>query len=119
MKNRHSIRRAGAAVVLAVGLAAGMLASAAGAQAAPAYGSWHHRVEGRVVSRTPLNIRYGPGTGHWATGTVSNGMHVWITCKSTGTRVGGNDRWYKLADGQGWAAAHYVDNYRHVRWCND
>lgn len=119
MKNRHSIRRSAAAAVLATGIAGGMLASAGAAQAAaPAYASQHHSVEGRVVSRVPLKVHYGPGTSHWVTGTVSNRMHVWITCKVTGTRVGTNDRWYKLTDGQGWVSAYYVNNYRHVRWCD-
>ncbi|MEU8972990.1 SH3 domain-containing protein [Streptomyces monashensis] len=119
MVSRHSIARSAATVLLAGGIAAGSLAGAAEAQAAPVHhGYRHHSVEGRVVSRTPLTVRYGPGTNRWATGTVSPGMHVWIKCKAEGSDVGGNNRWYKLADGQGWASAHYVRNYHHVRWCD-
>lgn len=117
--NRHSIRRSVTGAVLAAGMAAGVFATAADAQAAttPAYNSWHHHVEGRVVSRVPLSVRYGPGTNHSRAGYVNHGSHVWITCKSRGTRVGSNDRWYRLAGGRGWVAAHYVNNYQHVRWC--
>lgn len=119
MMNRHSVRKSVTGALLAAGIAAGVLASTGEAQAAaPAVSAWHHRVEGRVVSRIPLTVRYGPGTNHWATGTVSNGMHVWVTCKADGTRVDGNYRWYKLADGQGWVSAHYVGNNGYVRWCN-
>ncbi|WP_255922655.1 SH3 domain-containing protein [Streptomyces humicola] len=117
--NRHSMRRTAAAVVLAGGIAAGTLAGAMGASATTSadYG-YGQSVEGRVVSPQPLNVRYGPGTGHWITGTVNNGMHVWITCKTEGTNVGGNDRWYQLADDQGWVSAYYVNNYDYVPWCN-
>ncbi|MDF2256629.1 SH3 domain-containing protein [Streptantibioticus ferralitis] len=119
MMKRHSIRRSVTAALLTAGVAVGTLTTAAGAQAlTPAhYGRWHHHVEGRVVSPEPLTVHYGPGVNRWVTGTISNGMHVWIVCKAEGSRVGANDRWYKLADGQGWVPAHYVNNYRYVRWC--
>lgn len=120
MAIRRFIARSVATVLLTGGVAAGSLAGAVGAQAAPAHNGYrHHSVEGRVVSRTPLAVRYGPGTSHRVTGTVSPGMHVWISCKAEGTNVRGNDRWYKLADGQGWVSARYVNNFHHVRWCDN
>ncbi|MDF3287957.1 hypothetical protein [Streptomyces silvisoli] len=116
MMKRHSIRRSITAALLTAGVALG---TATGAQAlAPAHhGFWHHRVEGRVVSPEPVTVHYGPGVNRWATGTINNGMHVWIVCKARGGQVGSNDRWYKLAGGQGWIPAYYVNNYRYVRWC--
>ena len=117
MMNRHIIRKSVTGAVLAAVLAAGGLATASGAQAATPTYYGQHRVEGRVVSRIPLTVRYGPGTNHWAAGRIGSGSHVWISCKSRGTNVAGNNRWYKLASGRGWVSAHYVNNYRHVNWC--
>lgn len=120
--NRHRLRRSLAALLLAGGLATGTLAGAGGSQAlAPAsgYHHWHHRVEGRVVSPAPLRVHYGPATGRWVTGTISNGMHVWIRCQADGSDVGGNHRWYRLTGGQGWIPAYYVHAFHHVPWCGD
>jgi hypothetical protein len=119
MIKRHTIRKVVTAGLLAAGITFGGLASASGAQAAsPTYYGHHRAVEGRVVSRGSLAVRYGPGTNHWIAGRVGSGSHVWISCKARGTNVLGNNRWYKLSSGRGWVSARYVNNYNYVRWCN-
>ncbi len=58
-----------------------------------------------------LNIRSGPGTGYTATGTVSDGQIVTITCQITGTSVTGtygtSTWWDKLSSG-GYITDSYV-----------
>lgn len=119
MMKRHTIRKSVTGGLLAVGIAVGGLVTATGAQAAtPAYYGAHHRVEGRVVSHGPLNIRYHAGTNHRISGRIGSGRHVWISCQAGGSDVAGNRHWYRLAGGRGWVSARYVNSYRPVRWCN-
>lgn len=170
--NRHSIRTAAAAVLLAGAAALGTLTTAGAAQAVtPAdhgwgnqninvgsgiqnsnVGSWNqgsnvgsfhqntnvtpanyvwgnhnygwanhnygygYGVEGGVVSPIPLNIRSGPGTGYPVVGALANGTTISISGKTNGTNIFGNRIWYRLADGQGWVSARYVNNYGYVPW---
>lgn len=129
MMKRHSIHRAVAAVLLAGSAAVGVLGITGSAQAVtPAdwgsgygYGSTYgygNAVQGLVVAPIPLNVRSGPGTGYPLVGSLANGTTISLTGKSAGTDVFGNNRWFELADGQGWVSAHYVDNYGYVPWVN-
>ncbi|MCQ4083959.1 hypothetical protein NGB36_26075 [Streptomyces sp. RB6PN25] len=116
MMNRHSIGRAAAAVLLTGGVAAGVVAGAVGAQADSAQP--YAAVQGSVVTPAPLNVRYGPGTDHWISSSLGNGTSIWIACKSEGTNIGGNNRWYQLTNNQGWVSAHYVNTNGYVPWCD-
>lgn len=74
---------------------------------------------GSVTTRhyTRLNIRSGPGTGYRIVGTRPAGRALPIVCKTRGSGVFGNHRWYKLPHHEGYVSAHYVRNHSAVRWC--
>ncbi|MEZ0094218.1 SH3 domain-containing protein [Streptacidiphilus sp. EB129] len=57
-----------------------------------------------------LPIRSGPGLGYKSVGSLPYGRIVGINCKLNSTVIGGNPRWYKLADGRGWITARYAPN---------
>lgn len=132
MVSRYSIRTL-AGVLLAGGVLAGSLLGATGAQAATASGyqaaapnyqalstqsGYWGPVEGQVVAPEPLNVRSGPGLDYWANGTIDPGSVVWLGCKVEGTDIGGNDIWYRLADGSGWVTGYYVYHDDYVPWCD-
>lgn len=76
------------------------------------------RVVGRVATRhSALNIRSGPGLGYRVVGHRRHHGRVLVVCKRNGSYVYGNPRWYRLAHGKGYVAAHYVRVWRHVHWC--
>ncbi|MGW3100798.1 SH3 domain-containing protein [Streptomyces sp. NPDC001100] len=82
----------------------------------------HHvtaRAWGSVTTRhhTRLNLRSGPGTGYRVVGTRPVGRALPILCKTRGSGVFGNHRWYKLPHHEGYVSAHYVRNHSAVRWC--
>ncbi|WP_427920214.1 SH3 domain-containing protein [Streptomyces sp. cg40] len=83
----------------------------------------HHHVAARtwgsVTTRhyTRLNVRSGPGTGYRIVGTRPVGRALPIVCKTRGSNVFGNHRWYKLPHHEGYVSAHYVRNHSAVRWC--
>lgn len=142
MFSRHSIFRSIAAILVGGSALVGTVAAAGSAQAAPAYypdgtgsylplspsdyGSWGYSdgyspdaASGQVVSPVPLNVRSGPSTAYWTNETIPNGTVISVSCKTDGTDVGGNYRWYQLADGQGWVSAYYVNNFDYVPWCSN
>jgi hypothetical protein len=69
---------------------------------------------GRVIARTGLKVRTGPGVNYPAKPpAVPYGTVVRIECKVEGGNVGGNRLWYKLKDSRfsrGYVAARYVEN---------
>ncbi|MFD4558303.1 SH3 domain-containing protein [Streptomyces sp. NPDC058469] len=83
----------------------------------------HHHVArhtwGRVTTHhSPrLNVRSGPGTGYRVVGTRPTGRMLPIVCKTYGSNVFGNHRWYKLPHHEGYVSTHYVHNRSAVRWC--
>lgn len=146
MFSRHSIYRSLAGIVLTGGVLAGTVAGAGAAQAAapagwPAaatgyvaaghaeyaswgngdsgYGYWPSSVAGQVVAPVVLNIRSGPGTSYPVVGQLGNSNVISISCKTDGSDVYGNYRWFRLADGSGWVSAHYVNNFGYVPWCGN
>ncbi|MFJ6787634.1 SH3 domain-containing protein [Streptomyces angustmyceticus] len=74
---------------------------------------------GRVVTPNDarLNVRSGPGTGYRVVGTVRAGRVRALACKTYGSPVGGNERWYRLSHHRGYVSAHYVQPFRAVPWC--
>ncbi|MEJ8651925.1 hypothetical protein WKI65_28520 [Streptomyces sp. MS1.AVA.3] len=40
-----------------------------------------------------------------------------LVCKTNGSTVQGNARWYKLSHHRGYVSAHYVHAFRAVPWC--
>ena len=52
----------------------------------------------------PLTVRSGPGTGHSAVGSVSDGAGVTIACQTSGTRVdgtyGSSTIWDRIGSGR-------------------
>ncbi|MGW8375172.1 SH3 domain-containing protein [Streptomyces sp. ODS28] len=71
----------------------------------------------RVVSRTALNIRSGPGVNYRKAGSLSSGRTFRVTCKVNGSNVKGNSLWYKTADGRGWVAARWAKNLTTIPRC--
>lgn len=72
---------------------------------------------GKVIA-SALKMRTGPTTAASSAGTLPRGKHVNIVCKLEGKVVGGNPRWYHLANGR-WVAARYVANVGPApTWCN-
>lgn len=64
-----------------------------------------------------LNVRSGPGIGYRIIGSRPVGRVMPLTCKTRGSYVFGNRRWYKLPHHGGYVSAHYVRNRSTVRWC--
>ncbi|MGW1893482.1 SH3 domain-containing protein [Streptomyces sp. NPDC002004] len=82
----------------------------------PAHRTGH--VDGRTQTRwVPLNVRSGPGTGYRVIGWAHPGSTLHIRCKTNGSRIAGNRRWYRLTHHDGYVAAHYVHNFSTVPWC--
>ncbi|MFF5298585.1 SH3 domain-containing protein [Streptomyces sp. NPDC013161] len=98
-------------------------AVAATATPAPHHVTAHHHVTrhavGQVTTRhfKRLNVRSGPGTGYRVVGSRRVGRTLPIVCKTYGSNVYGNHRWYKLPHHEGYVSAHYVSNRSAVRWC--
>lgn len=75
-------------------------------------------VWGRVTTHhMRLNVRSGPGTGYRVVGSRPVGRVMPIVCKTRGSNVFGNQRWYRLPHHKGYVSAHYVRNRSTVRWC--
>ncbi|MEU8994463.1 SH3 domain-containing protein [Streptomyces caniferus] len=74
---------------------------------------------GRVMTPNDvnLNVRSGPGTAYRVVDTVRAGRVRALVCKTNGSPVGGNERWYKLSHHRGYVSAHYVHAFRAVPWC--
>ncbi|MFG2832478.1 SH3 domain-containing protein [Streptomyces sp. NPDC048434] len=74
---------------------------------------------GRVVTPNDinLNVRSGPGTAYRVVDTVRAGRVRSLVCKTNGSTVRGNERWYKLSHHRGYVSAHYVHAFRAVPWC--
>ncbi|WP_093632070.1 SH3 domain-containing protein [Streptomyces sp. 3213.3] len=101
------------------GLVAALAAVALFPAAAVAAPAGHSHAWGSVTTRhyTRLNVRSGPGTGYRIVGTRPVGRVLPIVCKTRGSGVFGNHRWYKLPHHEGYVSAHYVRNHSAVRWC--
>ncbi|MFJ4630949.1 MULTISPECIES: SH3 domain-containing protein [unclassified Streptomyces] len=111
-------------LVAAVAAVAVFPVTAVAATAAPAshHVTHHHaarHVVGQVTTRhyKRLNVRSGPGTGYRVVGSRPVGRTLPIVCKTYGSDVFGNHRWYKLPHHEGYVSAHYVHNRSAVRWC--
>ncbi|MER6980952.1 SH3 domain-containing protein [Streptomyces carpinensis] len=74
---------------------------------------------GVVTARGGLALHTRPDRGGKALRVARQGEVVWIYCKTAGDTVGGNPRWYLLADGAwAWGAARYIDTVGPApRWC--
>lgn len=98
----------------ALALAAGIGGSLMTASTAQAVGG-----DGKVISKLPLTVRYGPNTVTKAVGSVKPGTTLWLSCKVRGNSVDGNNIWYLLPTGlHEWVSARYVDNVgRAPDWC--
>ncbi|MEW1642949.1 SH3 domain-containing protein [Streptomyces sp. NPDC091219] len=113
-------------LVAAVAAVAVFPVTAVAATAAPTAPAAHHvthhaarHAVGQVTTRhyKRLNIRSGPGTGYRVVGSRPVGRMLPIVCKTYGSNVYGNHRWYKLPHHEGYVSAHYVRNRTAVRWC--
>ncbi|OON81182.1 SH3 domain-containing protein [Streptomyces tsukubensis] len=82
------------------------------AKSAPVY-------KGRVVAEDGLLLRASPGRGGRIVRSERYGAIVHIDCKTTGDKVGNNNRWYLLTDGTwAWGSAYYIQNLGAApRWC--
>ncbi|MFE3653590.1 SH3 domain-containing protein [Streptomyces sp. NPDC057579] len=114
--------RRGAAVLAGAGLLCGVLGTGAAAAAGPApvaAGGGHGPFKGRVIARSGLVLRSGPGTAYRAVGSLPHGTVVTFVCKVDGQDVHGNPRWYELGEGRpAWAAARYVETIGAAPdWC--
>lgn len=79
--------------------------------AAPRYCGSGATYEGKVVSRSTLNVRSGPNTGNAIVSRVPRGHHVFINCKVRAQNIDGNSLWYSLeGDSAAWVTARYIDN---------
>ncbi|KUL38828.1 hypothetical protein ADL22_16290 [Streptomyces sp. NRRL F-4489] len=117
MTHLSQIRR-GAAAVASAALLCGVLGAGPAAAAAPPPGA-HGTYQGRVIAKTGLVLRSGPGTGYRAVGSLPYGTVVTLVCKVNGQNVGGNPRWYKLDAGRpAWGAARYITTLGEApAWC--
>ncbi|MGW7573418.1 SH3 domain-containing protein [Streptomyces sp. NPDC054765] len=81
--------------------------------------TWTTHAYGRAVTPNgiTLNVRSGPGTGYRVVDTVRAGGVRALVCKTRGSTVRGNSRWYKLSHRRGYVSAHYVHAFRTVPWC--
>ncbi|NED94057.1 SH3 domain-containing protein [Phytoactinopolyspora alkaliphila] len=112
MNIRHRVRKLAVAVGAATVIPLGMIATAPLAQAS------HAPYEGKVTASS-LNVRSAPTGASAKAGSLSRGTTVKLQCKVIGPRVGGNDLWYKLANGN-WVTARYVSNVgKAPRFCGD
>ncbi|MEV8317536.1 SH3 domain-containing protein [Streptomyces sp. NPDC059900] len=75
--------------------------------------------KGRVTAKGGLLLRTAPTRGSRVVRSVPHGRIVSIYCKTTGSNVSGNNRWYLLTNGTwAWGAAHYISNIGPApRWC--
>ncbi|MFE6159577.1 SH3 domain-containing protein [Streptomyces sp. NPDC056486] len=75
--------------------------------------------KGRVTAKNGLLLRTAPTRGSRVVRSVPYGRVVSIYCKTTGSHVSGNNRWYLLTNGTwAWGAAHYISNIGPApRWC--
>jgi len=111
-------------LVAAVAAVAVFPVTAVAATGAPApHPVAHHHVARHVVGQVTtrhfkrLNVRSGPGTGYRVVGSRRVGRTLPIVCKTYGSNVYGNHRWYKLPHHEGYVSAHYVRDHSAVRWC--
>ncbi|WP_043684554.1 SH3 domain-containing protein [Streptomyces xylophagus] len=120
---RRTLRNGLVAALAAVAVFPVTAVAATAAPAAhPPHHTRHHLAAptwGRVTTHhyTRLNVRSGPGTGYRIVGTRPVGRTLPIVCKTRGSSVFGNHRWYKLPHHEGYVSAHYVRNHSAVRWC--
>ncbi|MEU9483424.1 SH3 domain-containing protein [Streptomyces decoyicus] len=117
--------------VVAAFAALAMVPAAAFADSCPQpVSGWHSVHQGSATMRTThahgrvvtpnsilLNVRSGPGTAYRVVGTVRDGSRRALVCKTNGSTVQGNARWYKLSHHRGYVSAHYVHAFRAVPWC--
>ncbi|WP_405407559.1 SH3 domain-containing protein [Streptomyces decoyicus] len=117
--------------VVAAFAALAMLPAVAFADSCPQPVSGRHSVhQGSATTRTThahgrvatpngivLNVRSGPVTAYRVVGTVRDGSVRALVCKTNGSTVQGNERWYKLSHHRGYVSAHYVHAFRAVPWC--
>ncbi|MDX3074875.1 SH3 domain-containing protein [Streptomyces sp. MI02-7b] len=67
--------------------------------------------QGRVIARIGLRVRSGPGTQFSSVGVLPYNALVSIVCKTNGQDIGGNPRWYRLAQNlYAWSAGRYIAN---------
>jgi hypothetical protein len=105
--------------ILAAGGALAALTVTGPAVAADDAGNHPRVYKGRVTAKHGLLLRTSPTRGSKVIRSEPYGKIVHIYCKTTGSRVSGNNRWYLLTDGTwAWGAAHYVANIGpSPRWC--
>ncbi|MEU1816217.1 hypothetical protein ABZ543_13610 [Streptomyces roseifaciens] len=104
-------RRAGVFVAGSGVVALGVLftfCAAAGAGVSDGNGDARGGVPGEVISRVGQKVRKSPALSAPVVGSYGPGAHVLIACQAAGGRVEGDGLWYRLADGQGWLSARYV-----------
>ncbi|AOP49124.1 SH3 domain-containing protein [Streptomyces lydicus] len=77
------------------------------------------RAHGRVTTPNgfALNVRSGPGTGYRVVGTARDGSVQSLRCRTNGSSVRGNERWYRLSHHRGYVSAHYVHVFGALPWC--
>ncbi|MFE5873061.1 hypothetical protein ACFQ6V_31025 [Streptomyces roseifaciens] len=113
-------RRAGVFVAGSGVVALGVLftfCAAAGAGVSDGNGDARGGVPGEVISRVGQKVRKSPALSAPVVGSYGPGAHVLIACQAAGGRVEGDSLWYRLADGQGWLSAHYVQVSGFVPLC--
>lgn len=65
--------------------------------------------KGQVTARTSLTVHTAPSThAPHAGAALKHGTKITIDCNLTGTRVSGNEVWYKIANRHAWVSAKYV-----------
>ncbi|MGW8884002.1 SH3 domain-containing protein [Streptomyces sp. NPDC055749] len=79
----------------------------------------HGKYLGRVTAQSGLLLRDRPTRSSRIVGQVPYGAVVHIFCKTTGSNVDGNNRWYLLTNGTwAWGSARYIANIGTApRWC--
>ncbi|MFC9243530.1 SH3 domain-containing protein [Streptomyces sp. NPDC057136] len=79
----------------------------------------HGKYLGRVIARSGLLLRDRPTRSSRIVGHVPYDTVVHIFCKTTGSNVDGNNRWYLLTNGTwAWGSARYIANIGTApRWC--
>lgn len=105
--------------LLGLCLATGAVTALAAAGPAAAEQSVHDGYKGRVTAKSGLLLRDKPTRSSRVVGIARYGSIVHIFCKTRGSSVEGNNRWYLLMDGTwAWGSAQYIDNIGPApRWC--
>ncbi|QDP97273.1 hypothetical protein FOE78_16275 [Microlunatus elymi] len=71
--------------------------------------------KGKVVAKTTLAEHSAPSTSAPISGNgYKKGTVLKLDCNLNGTKVDGNDVWYRVAGKHSWVAARYVQNIGHA-----